>query len=423
MGFGQFLGTAAPIVVGSFFGPGGTAAAAGFTGAGTQAAVVSGAITGAGIAALNDEDIGMGAVSGGLGGAAGAGFSPGNMSAANTSATIPSGMTDTAGLQVSTPTFTGPRGGGQFGTMSGSGGFSNASKGLEMTEVTMPNEEGWLSRIGQGSKLTGAGKIGSAGLPALGAASIPDYDANPDDDPMAKYDPNRKLNLGMTTGIQNALTRDSGLRLNQPFAQFADGGYLSPEDTEAYRQYMQQRQLEGSMYKDKTRNMSPEQIEAYRNEFYNMQIPEGFGLGEIQGYNMQIPEGFGFGLPTGAGTAGQEIQGYNMQIPEGFGLGEMRRQAEIQRRQMQGYQDGGYLETGMGDGMSDDIPTSIDGEQPAALSENEFVIPADVVSHIGNGSSDAGAEQLYAMMDRIRKARTGNKEQGREIMPQEYMPA
>ncbi len=86
-------------------------------------------------------------------------------------------------------------------------------------------------------------------------------------------------------------------------------------------------------------------------------------------------------------------------------------------------QEGGYLETGMGDGMSDDIPSSIDNEQPAALSENEFVIPADVVSGLGNGSSDAGAEQLYNMMDRVRKARTGNEKQGREIMPQEYMPA
>ena len=86
-------------------------------------------------------------------------------------------------------------------------------------------------------------------------------------------------------------------------------------------------------------------------------------------------------------------------------------------------QEGGYLETGMGDGMSDNIPSSIDGEQPAALSENEFVVPADVVSGLGNGSSDAGAEQLYAMMNRVRKARTGNEKQGREIMPQEYMPA
>jgi len=84
-----------------------------------------------------------------------------------------------------------------------------------------------------------------------------------------------------------------------------------------------------------------------------------------------------------------------------------------------------YLETGgmLGDGMSDDIPAMIDGNQPAALSDGEFVVPADVVSHLGNGSSDAGAQQLYSMMDRIRQARTGNKEQGKEINAKKYMPA
>ena len=86
-------------------------------------------------------------------------------------------------------------------------------------------------------------------------------------------------------------------------------------------------------------------------------------------------------------------------------------------------QEGGYLETGVGDGVSDEIPGSIDGEQPVLLSENEFVIPADVVSGLGNGSSDAGAEQLYAMMDRVRKARTGTEKMGREITAERLMPA
>jgi hypothetical protein len=85
---------------------------------------------------------------------------------------------------------------------------------------------------------------------------------------------------------------------------------------------------------------------------------------------------------------------------------------------------GGYLEGGMtGDGMSDDIPAMIDGDTPAALSTNEFVVPADVVSHLGNGSSDAGAQQLYAMMDRIRKARTGSNEQAPQVNAKKYMPA
>lgn len=73
------------------------------------------------------------------------------------------------------------------------------------------------------------------------------------------------------------------------------------------------------------------------------------------------------------------------------------------------------------DGMADQIPATIDNRQPAALSDGEFVIPADVVSHLGNGNSDAGAQQLYSMMERVRKARTGNPEQGRQIDPNKYL--
>jgi hypothetical protein len=83
----------------------------------------------------------------------------------------------------------------------------------------------------------------------------------------------------------------------------------------------------------------------------------------------------------------------------------------------------GGLTEGPGDGMSDDIPTTIDNEQPAALSDGEFVVPADVVSHLGNGSTEAGSKQLYAMMDEVRKARTGTTQQGKEIDAQRFMPA
>ena len=74
------------------------------------------------------------------------------------------------------------------------------------------------------------------------------------------------------------------------------------------------------------------------------------------------------------------------------------------------------------DGMQDRIPSNIDGVQPAKLSHGEFVIPADVVSHLGNGNSDAGAKVLYKMMDRVRHARTGNKKQGRQINPEKFTP-
>lgn len=86
------------------------------------------------------------------------------------------------------------------------------------------------------------------------------------------------------------------------------------------------------------------------------------------------------------------------------------------------YSDGGHLLKGPGDGMSDDIPARIGHKQEARLADGEFVIPADVVSHLGNGSTDAGAKQLYNMMDKVRKARTGNPKQGKRIDPDRLMP-
>jgi hypothetical protein len=92
---------------------------------------------------------------------------------------------------------------------------------------------------------------------------------------------------------------------------------------------------------------------------------------------------------------------------------------------MQQFAEGGtprFL-SGGGDGMSDSIKATINNNQPARLADGEFVIPADVVSHLGNGSSKAGAKQLYSMMDKIRKARTGRKSQGKQINPRKYLPA
>jgi hypothetical protein len=78
---------------------------------------------------------------------------------------------------------------------------------------------------------------------------------------------------------------------------------------------------------------------------------------------------------------------------------------------------------GTGDGMSDSVPATIEGVQEARLANDEFVIPADVVADIGNGSSSAGAKKLYDMMDRIREARHGTTEQPPEIKAEQYMPA
>ena len=84
--------------------------------------------------------------------------------------------------------------------------------------------------------------------------------------------------------------------------------------------------------------------------------------------------------------------------------------------------EGGRYLAGSTDGMADVVPARIEGGQEARLSDGEFVIPADVVSHLGNGNSDAGAKQLYGMMDDVREARTGRKEQGIQIDPNKFMP-
>ena len=94
----------------------------------------------------------------------------------------------------------------------------------------------------------------------------------------------------------------------------------------------------------------------------------------------------------------------------------------LRRLNTSGLAKGGYLD-GAGDGMSDSIPATIEGKQPARLADGEFVIPADVVSHLGNGSSKAGSKRLYAMLDKVRHARTGNKKQGKEIKAEKYLPA
>jgi hypothetical protein len=88
-----------------------------------------------------------------------------------------------------------------------------------------------------------------------------------------------------------------------------------------------------------------------------------------------------------------------------------------------GYSDGGRLLRGPGDGVSDSIPATIGGRQPARLAEGEFVVPARVVSELGNGSTNAGANKLYAMMDRVQQARRKTKNVAADTKAHKYLPA
>ena len=90
------------------------------------------------------------------------------------------------------------------------------------------------------------------------------------------------------------------------------------------------------------------------------------------------------------------------------------------------YSDGGRLLKGPGDGVSDNIPATIGGKQPARLADGEFVVPARIVSELGNGSTDAGAKRLYAMMDRVQKARKktiGKGKIAKDSKSSKYLPA
>jgi hypothetical protein len=78
---------------------------------------------------------------------------------------------------------------------------------------------------------------------------------------------------------------------------------------------------------------------------------------------------------------------------------------------------------GTGDGMDDMVPATLEGEQDVLLSDGEFIVPADVVSGLGNGSSDAGSRRLYDMMDRVRQMRTGMTEQPDDVPADEMLPA
>jgi len=88
-----------------------------------------------------------------------------------------------------------------------------------------------------------------------------------------------------------------------------------------------------------------------------------------------------------------------------------------------GYSDGGRLLRGPGDGVSDSIPATIGGKQPARLAEGEFVVPARIVSELGNGSTNAGAKKLYAMMDRVQKKRQKTKNVAADTKAHKNLPA
>jgi hypothetical protein len=503
MGIGRVLGAVAPIAAGYFL-PG----SATLFGSQLGAQIAAGAATGAGIAALSGEDVLGGAVTGGLGGLSGgslkSAFGPGAIAQAPTvptaqlnadalrAATDVTGQNLLQGAQnvglpgdlgsINTSNIMGQGvpssgfginlGNQTAGTLGSSVGneFLNvgapgitSTQGIDLsplaTQSTSPVGTDFMSgvnRLGDGSTAMGMGRLGLMGLGVAGGAGAFDpepVDIGPREE--ERYDPTRRLNLGMDTGIGGSLRRDTGLRLlarGGEVKRYQTGGVLGSgnnfyQDTNFGRVYTGPRQIGGAgagqpLYADPQRagGAPPEYgIIDVGGKFVKTSDKPGPGLISNSDFKEQYQTttaeknqqgGGGGGMDPNLAPGGQgDDAGLNpgaiSALASGFAQQQTNPPTKSQTLGLEALAGGGYLETGgeVGDGMSDEIEATIEGEQEARLSDGEFVIPADVVSHLGNGSSDAGAKRLYEMMDKIRMARTGTKKQGKEINPERYMSA
>jgi len=499
MGIGRVLGAVAPIAAGYFAPPSMFGGALGATGS----AIATGAMTGAGIAALSGNDVLGGAFTGGLGGLSGGSLKsafapgvlpnaptvptaqlnadalraatdvtgqnllqgaqniglPGDLGSLNTSNIIGQGVPSSGfgvNLGKQTAGALGSSAGNEFLNVGAPG--ITSTQGIDLSPLTtqstapVPQDTSFMAgvnRLGGGNAAMGVGKLGITGLGVAGGAGAFDPEPvymGPSED--EKYDPRRRLDLSMDTGIDEALNRDTGLRL------LAQGGSVKRFQTGG-------KTLGGEYTSDQlTKLAAYGVVPQYKPSIMGAIIPrEQFrqpvmGVIDVGGKFVANPKGditdvdyvkrFDYILKDT--TAEKNQQGGGMDpnlmpketgddtgdntgalaaIASGFAQQQMNPPTKSQTLGLEALAGGGYLETGgeVGDGMSDEIEATIEGTQEARLSDGEFVIPADVVSHLGNGSSDAGARRLYEMMDKVRMARTGNKKQGKEIKPERYMPA
>jgi hypothetical protein len=296
------------------------------------------------------------------------------------------------------------------------------------TQSTSPVGTDFMSgvnRLGDGSTAMGMGRLGLMGLGVAGGAGA--FDVEPVDigtREEERYDPNRRLNLNMDTGIGGSLRRDTGLRLlaqGGMVNNYANGGPAMYGMTPAAPPPKYGIIDVGGKFVETSKKPGPGLISDsdYKEQYQTTTAEKNQQGGGGGGMDPNLAPG-GQG-----GQDGSLNPGAISALASGFAQQQTNPPTKSQTLGLEALAGGGYLETGgeVGDGMSDEIEATIEGEQEARLSDGEFVIPADVVSHLGNGSSDAGAKRLYEMMDKIRMARTGTKKQGKEINPERYMPA
>jgi len=378
--FGSFLTSLLPAAAGFLVG-GPAGAAMGLEGtAATIAPIAAGMATGAAVAGAKGEDVLTGGLMGGLGGYGGGnlGSTFGKMGAQGGFEAGSEAAKNLVGPQITTD-------GGLSSAGSGQGMMTTLAKQAAPTSYTQG-----LSQMGSGLKqlvspqgynaFKAAGGTGMQLAAPLGMAALSgaqeDLYPQLDNSLVDKQKAEANKYRDPITGRLNLTQASPGLRL-------ATGGTVNTNQSTVSTGGIQD--LYGS--NDNTTGSSLSQ--------------DGYGIGRLNNL-------------TALGSRAKAADSfYATGGPIAFADGGI---FELEAAK------GGYLD-GAGDGMSDSIPGTIEGKQPARLADGEFVVPADVVSHLGNGSSKAGSQRLYSMLDKVRKARTGNPKQGKEINPNKYMPA
>jgi hypothetical protein len=421
---------ALPIAAGFMFPGFGTSFMGGILGKG----IAAGALTGAGIAALSGENPFLGALTGGLGGYGGAGlagsagkFGAGTGAGAgagarttaeanfanmqNISPFTPSGV---AGTQAVSPALTSSAAGT---AVPGSLGYDPTLVLDELSGAVAPNSAAYLNASPTSPFVSQTPGLNTS---TLGIKEIPSG--------LGQATAGGGGYAGELSGSLQTAGENFGNLMKNPLDVMGDYGYgssalLAGGPLLAGMEPSDLGYGPAPLYNDPDKGK-------YRGPQGQLNLSDKFDTG----LRLVAEGGYIDGYATGGTIQSggiRDIYGTPDNQPtispglSGFGLGRLNNLAGEQamtQAQTLGYARGGYLD-GQGDGMSDSIPATIEGKQPARLADGEFVIPADVVSHIGNGSSKAGSKRLYAMLDKVRHARTGNKKQGKEINPAKYMPA
>lgn len=377
-------------------------------GGGVGEAMLLGAAMGGGSAALTGGDPLKGALFGGLTGGIGSGVG-GALAGGAEGAALGStaGSAGGAGAAGAGAGF-GAGAGAGFGAGAGAGIGGNLGSGLAALDTG----------VGAGANYALSGA--TPGLSAAGGTSGLSRIAAQSGLQGASTGANYALNAasGAPGAASNYALGSAGVAPGGGIAALQPANAVAPATTSGMSSFQQAMTNPGQYIMDNKFKMAAAGLAGATGGRKSLEAPEEY-KGPLSRFKYD-PDTYRPSLYAEGGIANLAASGYDRMVGE---QPQYQAMASGGISSLGGYSDGGRMLKGPGDGMSDSIPASISGRRPARLADGEFVVPADVVSHLGNGSTDAGARQLYAMMDKVRQARTGRKSQGREITPRKYMPA